>query len=421
MSDSPRKGPIPFLRLGITGAFMGLANLVPGVSGGTMVVALGLYQEFIDAMARLTRLRPTMRSLIVLAMLFGVSMVTIFAFASLIEGLMEGFLPAMLALFIGMTLGGGPTLWRDLRVGTGERAAYIAAGFVAMAVIALFLRPGSIDPNWFLFFIGGVVGSAAMVLPGISGSYLLLIMGLYLPIIAGISEFRHALSSRDMDLLFSLAFSLILPVGLGLVVGIVVLSNLLKFFLDRYHQPTTGVLLGLLIGSVLGLYPFRAPDFDKLPRHAVEVEVEGARELRILGFGWEAEAEDPVFRRLEALSAGDLTVEVLAAGGGVAPGLEDIAEARRRGAIVLAYDVEVPREVRRAAREKLASDAIGGREVRVELTIVPNTEFTAGKGGLALLLVGAGFAMTMGLAGMGRRNSAGAGKDDGESARGAPA
>ena len=280
-SSSTKPDVIPYLRLSITGLFMGLANLVPGVSGGTMVVALGLYQEFIDAMAKVTRLRFSLRPIMVLGMLFGIAAFTVLAFSTVIEMAMLAFLPAMLALFIGMTLGGGPTLWRDLDKGNPSRFLFIAIGFAAMAVVALALRPGAIEPNWILFFIGGVVGSAAMILPGISGSYLLLVMGLYLPIISGISEFRHALSTRDVELMMGLAFSLILPVGLGLVVGIVALSNVLKFLLDRFHQPTTGVLLGLLVGSVLGLYPFRAPDFDKMPRHAVEQA--GARELRVMG------------------------------------------------------------------------------------------------------------------------------------------
>lgn len=393
-------GKIPYLRLSITGVFMGLANLVPGVSGGTMVVALGLYQEFIDAMARVTRLRIGFRPLVVLAILFGLAGVTVLGLATVIEMAMLAYLPPMLALFIGMTLGGGPTLWRDLDKKTNTKWGFIAVGFLLMAAIALLLRPGQVEGNWLLFFVGGIVGSSAMVLPGISGSYLLLIMGLYLPIISGISEFRHGLSTRDMDLLVNLAFSLVLPVGLGLVVGLVVLSNLLKFLLDRHHQATTGVLLGLLVGSVLGLYPFRAPDFDKLPRYAVEV-ADGSRELRVFGFGWEARAGDGIHDRLMELEDGQFSVVILGATDGQAPTLDDIATAREAGAMILAFDVAVDREVRRAARERLVTTAIEDRPMRVELTQVPDTRFTPLKGLLCLLLAVIGFFTTLGLGRLG--------------------
>lgn len=406
---TPTTEKIPYLRLSITGVFMGLANLVPGVSGGTMVVALGLYQEFIDAMARLTRLRVNLRAVIVVAMLFGLAGVTVLGLASIIEVLMLTFLPGMLALFIGMTLGGGPTLWKDLDRENTAKWGYIALGFLAMAAIAFLLRPGQVEGNWGLFFIGGIIGSAAMVLPGISGSYLLLIMGLYLPIISGISEFRHALSTRDMELLVSLAFSLMLPVGLGLVVGIVALSNLLKFLLDRFHQPTTAVLLGLLVGSVLGLYPFRGPDFDRMPRHALE-RPDGTSELRVYGFGWENRPGDSIHDQLMALEEGGLTVSILGAQRDQAPGLDDVVTAREMGGVVVAFDVAVDREVRRAARERLVSAAVEDRPIRVELTQVPDTRFTPSKGLLCLFLAAVGFSTTLLLGRMGGKRKSGAEK-----------
>jgi len=153
-----------------------------------------------------------------------------------------------------------------------------------MAMIAFVLKPDLTEPGWFYLFLGGMVGSAAMILPGISGSYMLLIMGLYLPIIAGVSEFKEALQGRDLALLLTVGTNIILPVGLGLVAGLVLLSNLLKYLLRAWHKPTIGFLLGLLLGSVLGLYPFQEPSFDKLPRYAVLTE-EGKK--------------DPLFRDLE--------------------------------------------------------------------------------------------------------------------------
>ena len=276
---------------------MGLANLVPGVSGGTMILVLGLYEEFIGAFSDLTRFRLSKRAIVVVGMMFGISALTILSLAEGIQFLMETFLPGMLALFIGMTLGGVPLIYKEMRPLRPMNASFALAGIVLMALIAFVFRPDSADPGWFLFFLGGVVGSSAMILPGISGSYMLLIMGLYLPIIGGISEFKEALKLREIAILMSVGTEIILPVGVGLVAGLIVLTNLLKYLLKSHHNRTLGFLMGLLLGSVLGLYPFKETTFDKLPRYAVPSETAPlASERRVMGFGWEADGDNPILR-----------------------------------------------------------------------------------------------------------------------------
>lgn len=378
---APPAGPIPYVRLGITGVFMGLANLVPGVSGGTMVLALGLYEDFIGAVSDVTRLRFSRRAFIVLAMLFGISFLTIIGLSGVLQYLMENRLPEMLGLFIGMTLGGAPLLHREIAPLKPGAWAGAAAGFGIMAAIALLLRPGIVDPNFALYFAGGIVGSSAMILPGISGSYMLLIMGLYVPIIAGISTFKDALKGFDIGLLFEVGLEVVLPVGLGLVVGIVALSNVLKFLLARHHAVTIGFLLGLLVGSVLGLYPFKPTSLDKLPRYAVEQEV-GQKLLRVMTFNDDRTLE----RQLARLDRDRPDVRVLWGDLDREPTVEDIKLARRDGSVLLAYDVPVAKEVRRAAADKSAGE--------VELIIVPNTRYTTGRAVTVIVLVVVGFGVT---------------------------
>ena len=95
-----------------------------------------------------------------------------------------------------------------------------------------------------------------MILPGVSGGYLLLVLGVYVPILAGISAFKDALKAQNFDVLMSVGGGVILPVGIGVLVGVVGVSNLLRWLLDRYERPTLGALLGLLVGAIVGLYPF---------------------------------------------------------------------------------------------------------------------------------------------------------------------
>lgn len=380
-----KKSPIPFVRLSLTSLFMGLANLVPGVSGGTMVLALGLYDDFIGSVADVSRLRIRLRPLVVLGILFGGAALTILLFSSLIQGLMETRLPAMLGLFIGMTLGGAPALWKELQPLRPTSAAAATAGIAVMAVIAFALRPGTIDPNFLFLFIGGIVGSATMILPGVSGSYMLLVLGLYLPIIGGISDIKDALSARDVSLFMAKAVEIALPVGIGVAVGIVALSNLLKFCLDRFHATTLGFLLGLLLGSVLGLYPFKAPTFDKLVRDTVVLE-DGTRELRVLAFNVEGVEEDPIYRSLARLEENDVRLRLVPAEGDVDAAA--VEQARALEAVLLAYDTPVPRDVRR-----LASDPPEGTR-EVELLVVPNTEFFATRAVLVAILIVFGFSIT---------------------------
>lgn len=394
-TETPSERPperLPLLRLGVTSFFMGMANLVPGVSGGTMVLALGLYEEFIGGFSDLTRLRFSRRSFLVVGILFGGAALTILFFAGVIQALMERSLPSMFALFIGMTLGGVPMLSRQMRPVRPTAVGFTLAGVAVMALIAFVLRPDTANPSWLMLFAGGVVGSAAMILPGISGSYMLLILGLYLPIIAGISEFKDALGARDISMVLDVGARIILPVGLGVVAGLVALANLLRYLLEHRRGATIGFLMGLLLGSVLGLYPFKETHFDKLPRYAVGQGQ--ARELRVIGFGWRADQGSAVFRNLSADVKGCALRVLEATDRAISEA--DIDRARRQSAVVIAYDADVPRTIRRRAADKELGE--------VQLQIVPNTEFSAAKAALAVLLACVGFAVTFFLGRLGRND-----------------
>ncbi len=400
-ADASPKSGLPFFRLGITGVFMGLANLVPGVSGGTMVLALGLYDEFIDSVSSLTRFKLSLRPIVVLAMLFGISAFTIIAFSSIIQFLMEMFQPGMLALFIGMTLGGAPLLFKELKPFDSPSIVTAVVGVLLMALIAFGLEPDTTDPSFILFFLGGIVGSATMILPGVSGSYMLLVLGLYLPIIGGVSGIKDAVSAREWDYVISETLRVVVPVGLGVVVGIISLSNLLKFMLVKYHKPTLGFLFGLLIGSVLGLYPFKQADFDKLPRYAVVDELNQDLSLLSISAFANAEGEFPFTEELKELERDGLTVNVEVVTDRL-PSLEDLDQAREKQSVVIVYDNSVESEIRRNAAGKVSSADRSGEELsEVELLIVPNTEFSPVKLLLVLILIFVGFAITFALGKLG--------------------
>jgi putative membrane protein len=108
-----------------------------------------------------------------------------------------------------------------------------------------------------MLFIAGIAGASAMILPGVSGGYLLLVLGQYVPILTGIETLKSALEAGDAEALWQPVVGVVLPVGLGVLAGVVVVSNVLQLFLTRYRNATLGVLLGLLMGAVVGLWPFQ--------------------------------------------------------------------------------------------------------------------------------------------------------------------
>lgn len=268
--DSPDKTPeateAPLGPLAVRGAFggllMGLANLVPGISGGTMLLASGVYQAFVDAIAELTRLKFRPRSLAILGAIAATAAVSVLIFAGPVKALVVEQRWVMYSLFIGLTLGGVPVLWKLIGKSTAPVWIGAATGLLAMIAIAWLQMRGAGDASqgdisWPMFLIGGALGASAMVLPGVSGGYLLLLLGQYVPILGAIESFKDALLQGDIALAMTPALHVLVPVAIGVLLGIVAVSNLLKLLFARFERPTLGVLLGFLVGAVFGLWPFQ--------------------------------------------------------------------------------------------------------------------------------------------------------------------
>jgi len=279
--------PLPLLavRGGIGGVLMGLANLVPGISGGTMLLAAGIYPRFIAAIGELTTLRFRKASLVVLGSVVLAAAVAVVALAGPVKELVVHHRWVMYSLFIGLTLGGVPVVGRLIRAAGGmNRAAWIgvAAGFAGMAALAYVQMRGTggdTHEGFGFMLLAGVAGASAMILPGLSGGYLLLVLGVYVPILAAISDFKDAARAGETATLLTIGATVILPVGLGVIVGVVGVSNALKWLLAKFERPTLGVLLGLLLGAVVGLYPFvegvKPSPGDTVKGQAVHVDTAG--------------------------------------------------------------------------------------------------------------------------------------------------
>lgn len=252
---------------------MGMANLVPGISGGTMILVTGLYDEFISSVADVTRLRFTRRNLTFLAIVGGAAVMVIATLAGTLSRAVTLHHSAMFSLFIGLTLGGVPLLVRLLKRPSASSMIGVAVGLCLMIAIALTNdEPPSataikaavaeggfvINPQYQRDLAAGALGMSAMVLPGISGAYMLLVLGRYETILASVSLAKdYALSmGRGGDA--SVFLGVLIPTAIGAIVSLICLSNAIKWMLRRHEKPTLGLLLGILLGSVVGIWPFDA-------------------------------------------------------------------------------------------------------------------------------------------------------------------
>ncbi len=253
------------VRGGVGGVLMGLANLVPGISGGTMLLAAGIYPDFIDSVADVTTLRFHRKALVVLGTVVGTAGMAILLLAGVVRGLVIDHRWVMYSLFVGLTLGGAPLVWRLVRPATPAVFGGAGAGFFLMLLMAgaLGAPPGGSGSNFVILIVAGVAGASAMILPGISGGYLLLLLGQYETILGAVDRVKIGLLgdsatgvSADLSVAMG-ALDVVVPVGIGVVLGVVGVSNLLRWLLKKHEKPTLGVLLGLLLGAVVGLWPFQ--------------------------------------------------------------------------------------------------------------------------------------------------------------------
>ncbi len=246
------------VRGSIGGGLMGLANLVPGISGGTMLLAVGVYPAFISALAELTRFRVRAAALLLVGCVALGAGIAILLLAGPTKTLVVEQRWIMYSLFIGLTLGGVPLVLRLARRVSVALVVGAVGGLLLMLVMSVAgggsAAGGRSSPA--LLGLSGLAAASAMILPGISGGYLLLLLGQYETILAAIDRVKQALLGGELGPLLD-ALVVLTPLALGVVVGLVGVSNLLSWLLRRFDDATLGVLLGLLLGAVIGLWPFQ--------------------------------------------------------------------------------------------------------------------------------------------------------------------
>lgn len=251
----------------IKGAVIGIANVIPGVSGGTMAVSMGIYSRLISSITHLFRdFKKSAATLVPVLLGAGIGIV---GFSYAIEYLLANQpLPTCLA-FLGLILGGVPVLVKDMAAGIKKSPSgrLTAVNVLAFAVLFAFavvlpLLQGKddtlsvLDPSFgtmILLFFMGIIAAATMVVPGVSGSMILMILGYYYGVINSITTFMDGLRAGDLSVLLSQC-RILIPFGLGAVLGIFLISRMIEYLFEKHTVSTYAAILGLILSSPFGIF-----------------------------------------------------------------------------------------------------------------------------------------------------------------------
>jgi putative membrane protein len=237
----------------LKGMGMGAADVVPGVSGGTIAFITGIYEELIssiksvniEALKLLVRFRfsalwRSVNGNFLLAVFAGI-LVSIFSLARLLEFLMENHPVLIWAFFFGLILASAIVVTRKIKTWKPAQIAGLLAGTVIMFFVTRFTPAQTSDAYWYVF-LAGAIAICAMILPGISGAFILLILGKYRFILEAVGDFN---------------IPVLLVFGLGIITGLLSFANLLSWLFRKFHDLTIAVLAGFIIGSLNKIWPWK--------------------------------------------------------------------------------------------------------------------------------------------------------------------
>ena len=250
------------LSLFAKGVAMGAANVIPGVSGGTIALITGIYERLINALKSgdITSVKLLLsgkfsdfwqridgRWLSILIAGVAISIVTL---AKLFEYLLEHHEQLTMAFFFGLIL---VSIWYVAkRIEHWKPSVWVALAIGAsVAILIATLAPASENASFAYVFLCGVIAISSMILPGLSGSFVLIIMGNYALVLGAISTF---------------SLSILLPMALGCMVGLIVFSHVLAWVFKHYQDHTLALMTGFVVGSLVVIWPWKNAIVEQVTR-----------------------------------------------------------------------------------------------------------------------------------------------------------
>lgn len=240
----------------LKGMAMGVSDLIPGISGGTVALLLGIYKNFISSLKSIDfstvtflfqlnfkKLDAQINFNFLVTVFLGI-ITSIFIFSNLISHLLVNQKILLFSFFFGLILFSSVRLILNLSPRSLYDFLYIILG-ISIGISILFVNPLSTSDNFLSIFISGLVAISAMLLPGISGSYILLLLGKY--------QFM-------LDSISNLKITNILVFSLGAIIGLLSFSKIIHWLIDEFYRPTIFFLGGLMLGALNKVWPWQVND-----------------------------------------------------------------------------------------------------------------------------------------------------------------
>ena len=256
-----------YLIITLKGLAMGAADVVPGVSGGTIAFISGIYQELIDSInnvnvSALKTLKKDglkaaweqVNGSFLLALLTGIG-ISILTFSKIITHLLETQPILVWSFFFGLIIASITLIWKEITSWKLVDILFLLIGITVSYYITIARPVSSPDSYWYLF-LSGFIAIIAMILPGISGAFILLLMGSYETVIGTINTFREGLTTANSEILISALLKLGV-FAVGAIIGLKSFSKILHWMFEHHKNTTLTLLVGFMIGSLNKVWPWK--------------------------------------------------------------------------------------------------------------------------------------------------------------------
>ena len=258
-----------YVIIALKGMGMGAADVVPGVSGGTIAFITGIYEELINTIKSVNlssikllftfKLKDFWKAIngnFLLALISGIG-ISFYTLARLIKHLLETQPILIWSFFFGLIVASAIVIAKKI---TEWKARTIIAMLIGIGIAYMIteITPAEAPTSYWFLFLSGALAICAMILPGISGAFILVLLGSYNYILSALSSFK---------------IDVIAVVGAGAAVGILSFSHLLSWLLNKYHNMTIGLLSGFMIGSLNKVWPWKETITTRIDRHGEVIPV----------------------------------------------------------------------------------------------------------------------------------------------------
>ena len=277
-----------YILTAVKGACMGAADVIPGVSGGTIAFIMGIYDKFVASLAAINaeavklfftgKFKEFWRHInggFLLSLVVGIG-VSVISLATVMQTLLSDFPIQTWAFFFGLIVASSIFILRGIS-GWGLREILFLIGGVVLGVVICTLSPTQTpDALWFIF-LSGAIAICAMILPGISGSFILLILGKYQYNLGAVSDLVAGQNVVGNLLIIGVF-------AIGAVVGILSFSKLLHWLLSRWHKQALIILAGFIIGSLVKIWPWNNPEAIAQTELTSSLHIGSAIIIALIGF-----------------------------------------------------------------------------------------------------------------------------------------